>query len=246
MTLLIVAFLAGVLTVAAPCILPLLPVIIGGTILRSGQTDTKISKFRPLIIAVSLGVSVIVFTLLLKASTALLGVPQEFWRIVSGVIVLLLGLNFLSPTIWNRLILRFGLEASTNKLLTKSAIKSGYSGDVLTGAALGPVFSSCSPTYAFIVAAVIPVSFVEGFVYLIAYALGLALALLIIGYAGQSVVRKMGWLSNPNGWFRRTVGILFIVVGIMVLFGWDKNVQEYVLEHNWYAPIEHLEQNLRH
>lgn len=236
--------MAGVLTVLAPCILPLLPVIIGGSILRS-EEDNKTAKWRPLVIAVSLALSVIVFTLLLKASTALLGVPQEVWRFVAGTIVLLLGINFLFPNAWILLMARFGLETGTNSLLTKSAKKAGFTGDILTGAALGPVFSSCSPTYAFIVAAVLPTSFIEGLSYLIAYAAGLALILLIIGYAGQSVVHKLGWLANPNSWFKRIIGSLFIVVAISIMFGWDKDAQEYILKNGWYAPIERVEQGLR-
>src|SRR5688572_24474266 len=99
MALLILSFIAGVLTVAAPCILPLLPVIIGGSLLES-DNDKKRQWFRPLVIAISLAVSIILFTLLIKASTALLGVPQIVWQILSGLIVLLLGLNYLWPEAW--------------------------------------------------------------------------------------------------------------------------------------------------
>ena len=64
MLLLLISFIAGVLTILAPCVLPLLPVIIGGSI--SGKTK---EKSRPYIIAASLAASLVVFTLLLKLST---------------------------------------------------------------------------------------------------------------------------------------------------------------------------------
>ena len=240
MALLVLSFIAGVLTVAAPCILPLLPIIVGGSV--SG--DDKKSWYRPLIVTASLAASVVVFTLLLKATTTLLGVPQMVWSSISGVIVILLGLNLVFPQAWEKLMVASRLPISSNKLLGKTVGQEGVGKDILTGAALGPVFSSCSPTYALIVAAVLPESFGRVLAYLIAYALGLASVLLIVAIAGQAAVRKMGWLSDPHGWFRRIMGILFIVVGIAVLFGVDKKIQTYVLENGWYDPIMRLEQRL--
>ena len=242
MTLLILSFIAGVLTAAAPCILPLLPVIIAGTAAASDQQ--KSSWYRPLILVGSLALSVIVFTLLLKATTALLGIPQMTWNIISGVIILALGINLFFPLLWDRLMLALRFNVTSNKLLARSEKQPGVWRDVLVGAALGPVFSSCSPTYALIVVAVLPTSFTTGLAYLIAYALGLAAILLIIAVAGQAATRRLGWLSNSSGWFRRSMGILFIVIGVAIVFGWDKDLQAYVLEQGWYDPISNLEHRL--
>lgn len=241
-SLLILSFIAGVLTVAAPCILPLLPVIVGGTAARTKGAGVW---YRPLIIAGSLAGSVVLFTLLLKATTALLGVPQIVWNIFSGGIVALFGLSLLLPTVWERFSVATGIYGKSNKLLGVSYARKGIWGDVLLGVALGPVFSSCSPTYALIVAAILPGSFAQGVLYLSAYALGLAAILLLIAIAGQSVVKKLGWAANPHGIFRRFVGIVFLVVGIAVIFGWDRTFQAYVLEQGWYDPILHLEQSLQ-
>lgn len=246
MTLLILSFIAGVLTVAAPCILTLLPVIVGGTIARGGSTDKEQKQlwYRPIIIASSLAVSVILFTLLIKFSTSLLGVPQMVWQVISGIIILLLGINFLKPELWEHIPLVNQLNLGSNKLLGKSYSKKNIGGDVLIGVSLGPVFSSCSPTYALIVASLLPLSFIQGLLYLFVYAIGLAATLLLIAYAGQSVVTKLHWLSNPNGWFRRSIGLIFIVVGLVILFGLDKKFQSFVLDRGWYNPISNLEQRL--
>lgn len=242
MTLLILSFLAGVLTTAAPCILPLLPVIVGGSVMDK-EHDSSTS--RPLIIAGSLALSVVLFTLLLKVTTALLGVPPMAWQFVSGGIVIALGLHFLIPGLWERMPLVARLNSGSNRLLGKSYKQKGVLSAVLIGASLGPVFSSCSPTYALVVASVLPESFLRGLAYLAAYALGLAGTLLVISYVGQGFIRKLGWLANPSGWFHRVVGIIFIVVGLSVLFGIDKKLQTYVLDQGWYGPIERLEQRLR-
>lgn len=244
--LILLSFVAGVLTVAAPCVLPLLPVIVGGSIVRTDANSAVAERqwFRPVVIAVSLAVSVIVFTLLLKATTALLGVPQFVWQVIAGGIVLIFGLTMLFPVIWERVMTVTGLQRRANVALDSSYRRSGVGGDILLGAALGPTFSSCSPTYALILATVLPVSFAEGFLYIVVYAIGLAIALLLVAFLGGAFARKLGWLSSPSGWFRRIVGILLVLVGLAVILGLDKSFQAFVLEQGWYDPIQNFEKGI--
>jgi cytochrome c-type biogenesis protein len=234
MTIIIAAFFAGVLTALAPCILPLLPIVIGGSI------DGSRSLKKPLTIVASLAASVVVFTMLLKASTSLLGVPTEVWQIVSGVLVLTLGLLILQPKLWEWLALKTGVSK-----LGSIKVKSGSTlNDVLTGASLGPVFNSCSPTYLFIVGIILPGSFAQGFAAIIAYALGLALVLFAIALGGRSVAQRLGWAANPHGTFRKALGTIFIVVGLAIILGLDKGLQTFILDKGWYAPISNLEMKL--
>ncbi len=239
----VASFVAGILTVLAPCVLPLLPVIVGGTVVRA-ETDGAAADrrwYRPLVIAASLAVSVVVFTLVLKASTVLLGVPPAVWSVVSGVIVAAFGLTMVFPAVWDRVMLSTGWGARTGAMLDGGYRRGGLGGDILLGAALGPAFSSCSPTYAIVVATILPVSFGEGVLYVTSYAIGLALFLLLIALAGQGAARRLGLLSDTRGWLRRTVGALLVVVGIAVAFGLDKIVQAFVIEQGWYEPIAALE-----
>lgn len=245
MALLVLSFIAGVLTVAAPCVLPLLPIIIGGSFVESNKDKPEKQWLRPLIIASSLAVSVIVFTLILKATTALLGIPQVVWQIVSGSIVIALGIQYIWPGMWEKFSAWSGLFVGSNKYLGRAAQKKGIVGAILIGIALGPVFSSCSPTYALIVATILPASFIQGFIYLIVYAIGMSATLLLVAYLGQVFIARLQWLANPNGWFKKLIGTLFIVIGIMVLFGIDKNIQAYVIDQGWYDPIKNIEVRLR-
>lgn len=234
MTIIIAAFFAGILTALAPCILPLLPIVIGGSV------DGSRSLKKPLTIVGSLAVSVIVFTMLLKASTSLLGVPIEVWQWISGGLVAILGLLIISPKLWEWLALKTGAAK-----LGGIKVRSGSTtNDVITGASLGPVFNSCSPTYLFIVGIILPTSFAQGFAAIIAYALGLALILLLIAIGGRSVIQRLGWAANPHGAFRKVLGALFIIVGLSIIFGLDKQLQTYILDRGWYAPISNLEMKL--
>ena len=239
---LLLSFAAGVLTVAAPCVLPLLPVVVGGAIVRGQGDSERRARWRPYVIAASLAASVVLFTLALKATTALLGVPPQVWQIVSGGIVMLLGIDLLFPKLWERISTALGLQARSGAMLDRSVSRQSVAGDILTGAALGPVFSSCSPTYALIVAAVLPVSLADGLTYIVAYAIGLAGMLLLIALLGRRLVRRLGWLADPRGWFRRTIGAIFVLVGIAVITGFDKQLQTWILDAGLYDPISRLEE----
>lgn len=238
MALLFLSFIAGILTVTAPCVLIFLPVILGGSF--AGKANWR----RPLIVTGSLVVSVVVFTLLLKATTALLGVPQQFWQYLSGGVVILLGLHYLGVPIWEKFTAAIKLPMFANRELASANKQEGMGGAILTGAALGPVFASCSPTFAFIVAAVIPADFALGLIYLIVYAIGMAITLLAVAYLGQAVLGKLRVLNNPKGWLPKVIGITFIVIGLAIITGIDKSFQSYVLEQGWYNPITSLEVNL--
>lgn len=228
------ALVAGVLTTLAPCVLPLLPVIVGGSI---GQTGRK-SFNRAVLIASSLGLSVIFFTLLLKATTYFIDIPNSFWQWLSGLILIALGLFAAKPSLWEHLSIRLSLQSRSTPLLSKARQREGKVGAILTGAALGPVFSSCSPLYAYVIVTVLPASFAEGLALLFAYALGLCGTLLAVALVGQRLIRSVGWAVNPESIFRRGLGWIFILVGIVIIAGWDKDLQIWILENSPIRPWE--------
>ena len=236
MLLLLISFVAGVLTVLAPCILPLLPVIVGGTV--AGGSDRK----RAYTVIGALAVSIILFTFLLKASTVLIGVPQYVWEWLSGGIVMALGLTMIFPALWEKLPFLNSLSRSSNRLVAEGYQKQSFWGDVLVGAALGPVFTTCSPTYFVILATVLPSGFVTGIAALLLYTAGLSLTLLLIALLGQRLVDKLGLAADTHGWLRRSVGALFLLVGLAVFTGTSKDIETWLLEHVY--DITRIEQML--
>ena len=275
------AVVAGALTTLAPCVLPLLPVIVGGSVARGAkatagstasaprpnvvagaagidsgtsaltqeggltedaetvetQRDEQRSARRSaVVIAVSLGLSIVVFTLVLKASTAFIGVPTAVWQWISGGILILLGVVSLFPGVWERISSALQLQSRSTSRLASARKRDGRFGEVLTGAALGPVFTSCSPLYAYVIVTVLPADFGQGLLLLIAYVAGLSGTLLLISLLGQRAVRGARWASDPHGWFRRGLGAVFVIVGILVLTGWLKDLETWLIANSPWQP----------
>ena len=114
---------------------------------------------------------------------------------------------------------------------------------MLVGAALGPVFSTCSPTYFVILASVLPASFALGTVYLLAYVLGLSLILLFLGLLGERLAQRMSTFADPRGWFKRGIGLLFVILGLMIAVGYEKKLETAILESGYFDATK-LEQTL--
>lgn len=236
MELLPLAFLAGVLTVLSPCVIPLLPVILAGSAAESSRRNAYV-------IIASLAVSVIAFTLLIRGATALLGVPTDVWLIVSGSLVVFIGATLAFPSLWEQISTRTGLQRVSGGLVDSSAQRTGVTRSVLLGLSLGPIFTSCSPTYGLILAAVLPTSFAVGFANLIAYTIGLSVVMLLIALGGHSVTRRMKWAVNPKGAFRRGLGALLIVVGMLIATGIIKDIDTWLVERGILGAVV-LEQEI--
>lgn len=163
-SLLIASFLAGILTILAPCVLPVLPIVLAGSI---GEKQ----RWYPYLVILSLALSIVLFTVLLKVSTVFIDIPQSFWKYLSGGILLFLGSIYLFPHIWTSIASRLNLTRSSDSLDRAQDIGSPIIRAVATGAALGPVFSTCSPTYTLLLATVFPVSLITGIGYTLIYTL---------------------------------------------------------------------------
>lgn len=237
MLLLLVAFFSGVLTVLAPCVLPLLPIILGAS-----AQDKKSVKI-PLIVIVSLSISVFVFSLLLKASTLLIDVPPSFWKYVSGGLPVFLGIITIFPNIWSYISQKIGFSSQSDAFLHNGNSSEGLLKYILLGAALGPVFSSCSPTYSLILAIILPAGFAFGILALISYILGLAVILFAIALLWQRLIKNLKWVSNPNGIFKKLLGVIFLAIGLAIISWIDKKIETKLLDL-WILNTTNFEQSI--
>lgn len=233
---LILAFWAWVLTILAPCVLPLLPVIIGSSIEDEDKT-------RPYIIVFSLALSLVLFSLILKVSTAFIWVSDTFWKTVSWWIVIAFWIITLFPNLWENISTKLGFSSKSNEILASSTGKKWKTWSVLIWMSLWPVFASCSPTYSLIISIVIAQNFAIWVLALVFYSLGLSLVMLLIAKLWQKFVAKARILANPNWMFKKVLWVIFILVWIAILTWADKVFEGYLLD-NWYLDLTEFEDKI--
>ncbi|MBP6005499.1 hypothetical protein KA531_01175 [Candidatus Saccharibacteria bacterium] len=236
MILLISSFIAGILTVFAPCILPILPVVL------TRSLDGQVSKIRTWRILGSLSVSILIFTLLLRGASRLIPVTDQRLALVSGLIIIGFGVQSLFPKFWATISQRLGITKASNQLSGKGLRQDNWWGDILIGASLGPIFTSCSPTYTILVATVLPESWLKGLSYILIYLFGLVLILSLLVKFGQKFVTKVDNLSGERSRFRRGVALIFILLGIAIATGWIKELEIWLIDNNplieWITSFE--------
>lgn len=231
----LISFMSGFLTVLAPCSLFLLPTILVGS-------TSETNRARPWIVAISLGISVFLFSLIIKGTSLAFVLPNSVWSWISGLLLTLFGLTLLFPVLWEEIATKLRLTKSQN-LLEKTEKYKGNMGAILLGAALGPVFSTCSPTFTVLLAVILPSSFLEGAINIGLFVSGMMIPFILIGIGGQKVVKKFRFMANPNGWFRKTLGVILILVGIMIITAFQKTIEKWLLEKG-YVGTTFIEQKL--
>lgn len=151
--------------------------------------------------------------------------------------LILVGFAIILPEIWSKIPFINKLRLSSNKAVGEGYKKKNYKGDMLIGFALGPVFTTCSPTYLFIIATILPASFTIGLFYLIGFTLGLAISLLLIAYFGQKLVNKLSENSSKTDKIKKIFGIIITIIGILIFTGYDKKIETYILDSGYGATI---------
>ena len=234
MGIILISFFAGILTALAPCVLPLLPVILWSSI----STD---KWYRPLVIVASLIVSISIFTLLIKVVTYALPISSDFWESFSGLILVIFWIFMIFPEIWDFISTKFGFKKSWWLMQKATWIKSELFADICLGAALGPVFNSCSPTYFLLIWTIIPASLFMWILSLLAYNLGLWMILLAIAYGWRGLLKKLNIFSDSRWYFKRVIWILILLTGIAVWSGYSKIIEAKFIE-NWYLDTTSIEE----
>ena len=222
MIIVFIAFLAWILSVLAPCVLPVIPVIFGGWLSDGRNT-------RTIRILLSAMICIFVFTFLLKVSTVFITIPTSTWDIISGSIILFYGLTLVFP---------YYRELFQTKIPQITPHQGGGKrGDYILWASLGPIFASCSPTYALLIGTILPVSLLMGISWIIAYLLwfGGFLYLLILGW--RSLIKKFYWRADARGRFKRILWIILIFTALLLISGLMKKT-EALLVNNFPSSLE--------
>ena len=220
MTLLVFfAFLSGIVTILSPCILPVLPIVLTGSI--GG-------KSKPFGVVTGFIASFSFFTLVLSALVQTLDIPVNTLRIVAVVIIVTFGLTMIVP----RLHLVFDRLMSRLVGSRGSSQKNGFSGGFLTGVSLGLVWTPCvGPIMASVITLAVSQQADGGAVLIIAaYSLGTAIPMFAVMVGGRKLLVRFPRLSAKGAGIQRIFGVIMIIAGLMIGVGADRRFQSFVLE----------------
>jgi cytochrome c biogenesis protein CcdA/thiol-disulfide isomerase/thioredoxin len=226
LVLLLVAFVAGIVTALSPCVLPVLPVILAG-----GTTG---SERRPYAIVAGLVTSFTVFTLTATALLSALHLPDDLLRNLAIVVVALVGLSLLWPRLGDL------LERPFARLSRRSSRDLG--GGFLLGVSLGLVFTPCAgPVIGAVatVAATQRLSF-DAVLVTLAYALGAGLVLLGIAIAGRRGLALPRFRSAAPT-IRRVLGAAVLAVAVLMAFNVDTRLRTNLPEYT--RALQRLEKS---
>jgi cytochrome c biogenesis protein CcdA len=219
------AFVAGVLTVLSPCVLPILPIVFGAA--------SSERRLGPVALAGGVAVSFTTVGLFIAVVGFNLGIDEMDFHRVAGILLLAFGLVLVSPWLQHRLevVLRpFSGWAGAHVSRLNAA---GLSGQAGLGVMLGAVWSPCvGPTLgAASVLASQGKDLPAVFATMALFGLGAALPLLAIGTASRVTLQQIrGGLGGAGRWGKSALGAGMGLVGVLALSGADKAVEGFLVQ----------------
>lgn len=222
--LLLFAFLAGVVTILSPCILPVLPIVLSGSAMSG--------KRRPFGVVTGFILSFTFFTLFLSIIVHATGLPPDSLRTLAIIIIAVFGISLLIPKFQAWLETAFSRLAnaapkSTNESGPPRLGEAGFTSGFFMGISLGLVWAPCvGPILASVIALALTGT-VTGTTFLItlSYSIGTAIPMLAILYGGRRLVQK---IPNPAA-IQKIFGIIMITIALAMFFNLDRTFQTFIL-----------------
>jgi cytochrome c-type biogenesis protein len=212
------ALVAGMLTIASPCVLPTLPILLGTSVGRTGGS-------RPFFIAFGFTASFSVVALGLGASAALLGLRPETWRNAATALLAVFGCLMVWPHLFERLTARFG------GVLSRLAGGGGRGGDgrlggFLVGASLGAVWTPCAGPVLGSILTLVATAPRLGWAatLLVCYAAGASIPMLAVAYGGQVATARARRLVPYTQQLQRGFGVVIILVAAAIHWRYDTSL----------------------
>ena len=266
MTLFLTLFVAGLLTILLPCILPLIPIVLGVSIADK-------NPWRPLATILGMLVSFVGFTFLLFVVLSQFVTLADYIRVTTYYILFLFGLGFVTQNRyaqligailgavffydgWIAILIAQTFGAIAMELGGKIATKIQQFGTNVQQKAVGE-FGSDTPVTAFIIGLTLGLVWVPcagpalGFAFtlvreepglraaaaLASYGLGTALPLLLVGYGGQAAVHSVRALAKYTGLVKQIAGGLLILTSLGLQSRFFEQAQIWLLENTNFGDL---------
>lgn len=219
--------LAGLLSTLSPCVLPIIPILLGSA--------THAHPRAPLALAAGLALSYAVIGTGLAWAGSALDVDASMFRNVAAAILGLLGLVLMS----NSLQLRFasataGVGDAGNHLISRMNLD-GLRGQFAIGLVLGVVWSPCvGPTLGAAVVLASQGSHLPHVALLMGiFGIGAALPVVALAHVSRSAMLKMrGKLMQAGKSGKMILGAIMMALAAMILSGADKPLESWLVDQS--------------
>ncbi|MDM7932198.1 cytochrome c biogenesis CcdA family protein [Tabrizicola sp.] len=223
---LIFAYLAGLLTLINPCVLPVLPIVLASSL----QADRR----APMALAAGMSLSFVVLGLGVAALGPALGLREETVGRVAAVLMIGFGAVMLVPALGGRFALvTAGFAARADAGMTTTAT-GGLGGQVLGGMLLGGVWSPCiGPTLgAAIAMASQGENLLRAGAIMVAFALGVSTLIVVLAYGARAWLRRnMARMRAFSERSKPILGATFVLIGLGLWFRVNHVIDAWMIEN---------------
>lgn len=211
------ALLAGSLTTLNPCVFPLLPLVLGGSVQEN--------RWAPVLMGAGMVSSFALLGLLVGVAGDALGLDPDHVRLAGAWLLVFFGLTLWVPWL-NERFTRWMTPLATQANRATGRLDAGsWRGAFGMGALLGMVWSPCSgPMLASALALVAAEGgALRGVSILGVFGLGAALVLVAVAYASRAGFgRARTWVLAHMDRTKKAFGALVMLLGVAILLGGDK------------------------
>ena len=221
----LLAFLAGVLTILSPCVLPLVPIVFA-----SAQNRHPLG---PVALGAGLALSFTALGLFISTIGFSLGIDAGLFRTVGAILLVTVGLVLIVPVLQHRFEFALAPVGNWANGRMESREKGGLMGQFAMGGLLGLVWLPCvGPTLgAASVLAAQGKNLGEVSAVMTAFGFGAVVPLALIGaVSSRALGRGRGTLMRAGGTARRLLGLATILIGLMILTGADHSLETYLTQ----------------
>ena len=219
------AFLAGCLSILSPCVLPLVPIVLGAA--------ASERRFGPIALATGLALSFTAIGLFVATIGFAIGLDQDVVRALGAVLLIALGFVLLLPSLQAQLATAAGPLSNWVEDRFGGFDAGGLGGQFSLGLLLGAVWGPCvGPTLgAASVLAAQGKDLVQVALTMLVFGIGAAVPLVLLGLASrEAMMHWRGRLVGTGKVGKTALGTLLILFGMLIVTGLDKRSETLLVD----------------
>ncbi|MFT4715174.1 MAG: cytochrome c-type biogenesis protein [Paracoccaceae bacterium] len=222
---LVFGYLAGLLTLINPCVLPVLPIVLGSAV--------QANKHGPLALALGMGISFVALGMFVALAGRAIGLTPELLAQIGAVMMMVFGVILLVPQFSRRFEMATDGIASQADTKLDSVDQSGLRGQFLGGVLLGAIWSPCvGPTLG---GAISLASQGENVLWsaliMTSFAFGIGSVIVALGYGTRGVIlQRQAAMRRIASAAKPIMGAVFLLVGLMIYFKINHIIESWLLD----------------